>query len=112
VIEVRRAIDPLVRARKRCAEPQRIDRDSVDRTRVDLLGDRPQLRLRGVPVIEGALQGRPRLGRWRPDFPIATHDEQPAISRAIAQGRKLHREGTLSDALAPAKALSGPEPSL
>ena len=90
VVEVRRAVDPLEGARQRRAEPQRIDRDAIDRAAIELIGDHAQRRLGRAPVVERALQRRPGIGRRRADLGIAAHDQEAAVSRAIAQRRELH----------------------
>ena len=90
VVEERRAVDPLVGARQRRAEPQRIDRDAIVVAAIELVGDRAQRRLRLGPVVERALQRRPALGRRRADLAVAAHHQEPAVSGAIAQRRKLH----------------------
>jgi len=90
VIEERRAVDPLVRAREGRTEAVRIDRRAVECTAVELVGDRAQRGLGGGPVVEGALQRRPGIGSWSAGLAIASNDEKSSVSGAVAKSRELH----------------------
>ena len=107
VVEERRAVDPLVRARQRRAEPVRIDGHAVERAAVERLGERAQRRLGGLPVIERALERGPRIGRRRAGLAVAAHDQEPAVAGTVAEGRELHA-GTLVRPLRGVNRLAAP----
>ncbi|GAC1627551.1 MAG: hypothetical protein NVS9B10_16610 [Nevskia sp.] len=91
MVDVGRAVGPLVGARQwrqtvLGAEIQRAGDAAAVQRRAELF----EIRRDGVPVVERVLQRldvRHRCGACE----IAADDDESAIARAVAQGRKFHR---------------------
>jgi hypothetical protein len=53
----------------------RIDRNTIERASIELIGDRAELRFGRRPIIERALQRRPFVRGHRPHFAIPANYE-------------------------------------
>jgi hypothetical protein len=90
VVDVGRAVGPLVGARQRRGAGGLVEGLGVDRAAVERLVHLAQLRLAGLPVVERGLQAAGDRRHRTAAGEIAADDDQGAVAAALLEGGEFH----------------------